>query len=128
VRIDGDDGMGFLVARKAMGEAIKRAATFGIGIAYARRSSHFGMAAIYLQQAVDAGMAAIVMTNASPAMPVWGGRAPFLGTSPFGVAAPGVRVPLILDMATSVAAPRSGARASPRAGRSTPKAGRPPIR
>jgi len=48
-------------------------------------------------------MAAMVLTNASPAMPIWGGRAPFLGTSPFGRAAPG-RTPLLLDMATSVAA------------------------
>jgi LDH2 family malate/lactate/ureidoglycolate dehydrogenase len=114
VRIDGDDGMGFLVGRKAMAEAIARADKFGVGLALAYRSSHFGMAAIYLQQAVDAGMAAMVMTNASPAMPVWGGRSPFLGTSPFGLAAPGARVPLILDMATSVAARGKIRRASKR--------------
>ncbi|WDZ76225.1 Ldh family oxidoreductase [Ensifer adhaerens] len=113
-RVDGDDGMGFLVGRKAMQEAIKRAGTFGVGMALAYRSSHFGMSAIYLQQAVDAGMAAMVMTNASPAMPVWGGRSPFLGTSPFGLAAPGADVPLILDMATSVAARGKIRRASKR--------------
>lgn len=113
-RVDGDDGMGFLVGRKAMQEAIDLAATFGVGMALAFRSSHFGMAAIYLQQAVDAGMAAMVMTNASPAMPIWGGRSPFLGTSPFGLAAPGADVPLILDMATSVAARGKIRRASKR--------------
>lgn len=103
-RVDGDDGMGFLVSRKAMDEAIERAKTFGVGMALALRSSHFGMAAIYLQQAVDAGMAAMVMTNAAPAMPIWGSREMFLGTSPFGLAVPGAKVPYILDMATSVAA------------------------
>jgi L-2-hydroxycarboxylate dehydrogenase (NAD+) len=114
VRIDGDDGMGFLVGRKAMQEAIARARIYGVGLALAFRSSHFGMSAIYLQQAVDAGMAAMVMTNASPAMPIWGGRAPFLGTSPFGLAAPGANVPYILDMATSVAARGKIRRASKR--------------
>lgn len=103
-RVDGDDGMGFLVGRKAMDEAIARAKGHGVGLTLAMRSSHFGMAAIYLQQAVDAGMAAVVMTNAAPAMPIWGGRQMFLGTSPFGLAVPGATVPFILDMATSVAA------------------------
>ena len=119
VRIDGDDGMGFLVGRKAMDEAIRRAATFGIGMALAFRSNHFGMAAIYLQQAVDAGMAAMVMTNASPAMPIWGGRQPFLGTSPFGLAMPGPKVNYILDMATSVAA-RGKIRRAAKRGESIP--------
>jgi LDH2 family malate/lactate/ureidoglycolate dehydrogenase len=103
-RIDGDNGMGFVVATKAMDEAIKRASQLGIGLVLAKDSSHFGMAAIYLHQAVEAGMAAMVLTNASPAMPVWGGRNPFLGTSPFGLAVPGGKVPIVLDMATSVAA------------------------
>ena len=103
-RLDGDDGMGFVVATKAMAEAINRARNYGIGLVMASRSNHFGMAANYLLQAVEAGMAAMVLTNASPAMPVWGGRTPFLGTSPLAMAAPGGRQPLILDMATSVAA------------------------
>jgi len=102
-RLDGDNGMGFVVATRAMAEAIARAGQFGVGVVLAAHSNHFGMAACYLRQALDAGMAAMVLTNASPAMPIWGGRAPFLGTSPFGMAAPG-RTPLLLDMATSVAA------------------------
>ena len=102
-RLDGGNGMGFLVATRAMNEAIARAQQFGVGIVFASNSNHFGMAACYLQQALRAGMAAMVLTNASPAMPIWGGRTPFLGTSPFAMAAPGP-TPLLLDMATSVAA------------------------
>lgn len=114
-RVDGDNGMGFVVATKAMAEAIKRARLYGIGLVMASRSNHFGMAANYLLQAVEAGMAAMVLTNASPAMPVWGGRTPFLGTSPLAMAAPGGRQPLILDMATSVAARGKIRRAAQRA-------------
>jgi LDH2 family malate/lactate/ureidoglycolate dehydrogenase len=104
--IDGDSGLGFLVARKAMAEACRRAGDFGVGVVAAKNSTHFGMAATYLLQASEAGFVSFVFTNASPAMPVWGGRKPFLGTSPFAFGAPGGTntPPIILDMATSVVA------------------------
>ena len=104
--VDGDNGMGFIVATRAMATAIDAARTFGIGMALASHSNHFGIAANYLLQALNVGMASIVFTNASPAMPIWGGRTPFLGTSPLGMAVPGgdEKPPLVLDMATAVAA------------------------
>lgn len=104
VHVDGDNGMGFIVGTRAMSEAVTRARAHGVGIAWASHSNHFGMAANYLLQATGSGMAAMVLTNASPAMPIWGGRAPFLGTNPFAMAVPGGRMPLVLDMATSVTA------------------------
>lgn len=104
--VDGDNGLGFLVARKAMDEACRRAGDFGVGVVAARNSTHFGMAATYLLQAAEAGFVSFVFTNASPAMPIWGGRRPFLGTSPFAFGAPGGidTPPVVLDMATSVVA------------------------
>ncbi|GAA4164732.1 Ldh family oxidoreductase [Shinella granuli] len=104
--VDGDDGLGFVVARRAMQEAIAASERCGIGMASVRNSAHFGMAAAYLLEAIDAGHAAFVFTNASPSMPVWGGRSPFLGTSPFAFGAPGGEgsPPIVLDMATSVVA------------------------
>jgi LDH2 family malate/lactate/ureidoglycolate dehydrogenase len=101
--VDGDNGMGYVVARKAMAEAITRAKQHGISLVLASHSNHFGMSASYVQQALDAGLGAFVFTNAPPLMPVWGGRTPFLGTSPFAFGAPGA-TPLLLDMATSVVA------------------------
>lgn len=102
--LDGDNGMGYLVARSAMDEAIRRGRDYGISMVMASNSNHFGMAATYLQQALDAGLGALVLTNAPPLMPVWGARAAFLGTSPFAFAAPGRVAPIMLDMATSVVA------------------------
>ena len=104
--VDGNDGLGFIVARRAMREAIAAAEQCGIGMASVCNSAHFGMAAAYLLEAIDAGYAAFVFTNASPTMPVWGGRTPFLGTSPFAFGAPGGKgsPPIVLDMATSVVA------------------------
>ncbi|GLQ36428.1 lactate dehydrogenase [Rhizobium albus] len=105
-KIDGDNGLGFLVAKKAMAEACARAGSYGVGVVAAHNSTHFGMAATYLIDAAEAGYVSFVFTNASPAMPIWGGRKPFLGTSPFAFGAPGGdgTPPVILDMATSVVA------------------------
>src|SRR3984957_14888176 len=50
--LDGQDGFGFVVATKAMSEAIAMAAEFGVGIVSVRRSTHFGMACNYALQAV----------------------------------------------------------------------------
>ena len=105
-RVDGDNGLGFVVGTRAMQVAIDIAAEHGVGFVGAWHSNHFGMAASYLLQAVDAGLCAFVFTNASPAMPIWGGRTPFLGTSPFAFAAPAGpdRPAVVLDMAMSVVA------------------------
>ncbi|MQA94108.1 MAG: Ldh family oxidoreductase [Streptosporangiales bacterium] len=103
--LDGQDGFGFVVATRAMDEAIAMARTSGAGIVSVRRSTHFGMAANYVLQAIDAGMIAMVLTNASPAMPPWGGREALLGTSPLAVGAPGGRrAHYVLDMSPAVAA------------------------
>ena len=45
--VDGGNGMGPVVANRAMSEAINRAETFGIGAATAHRSNHFGAAAYF---------------------------------------------------------------------------------
>src|SRR5271169_1051373 len=87
--LDGQDAFGFVVATKAMAEAIDMAGEFGVGIVSACRSTHFGMAANYSLQAMDAGYIGVVFTNASKAMPPWGGREGLLGTSPIAVAARG---------------------------------------
>lgn len=103
--VDGDDGMGFLAAHRAMDEAVELAKTSGIGLVGVHRSSHFGMAALYVRQALTAGYISLVFTNASPAIPVWGGRTAFLGTSPLAAGVPaGKEQPFVMDMAMAVIA------------------------
>src|SRR5215467_5129978 len=118
--LDGQNAFGFVVATKAMAEAIDMAREFGVGIVSARRSTHFGMAANYALQAMDAGYIGIVFTNASRAMPPWGGREGLSGTSPIAVAAPaGKETPFDLDMSPAVAA-RGKIRRAARRGESIP--------
>src|SRR5262249_8658821 len=80
--LDGENGFGFVVGTRAVDEAVAIAHEFGVGVVAARRSTHFGMAASYALRAVEQGLVALVFSNASPAMPPWGGRTAFLGTSP----------------------------------------------
>ncbi|MGH9359381.1 MAG: Ldh family oxidoreductase [Terriglobia bacterium] len=103
--IDGDNGMGFIVGRRAMEEAIALASESGVGLAGARHSTHFGMAALYVLQAIEAGYIALAFTNSSPAIPAWGGRTTFLGASPLAAGIPGGSLaPYVLDMAMTVIA------------------------
>ena len=105
--LDGENGFGFVVGMRAIQEAIAMAREFGIGVVSARRSTHYGMAAAYALPAVEAGMMAMIFSNASPAMPPWGGKNVMLGTNPFCMAAPaGKHRPVILDMSPAVAARR----------------------
>src|SRR5471032_166764 len=118
--LDDENGYGFVVATKAMAAAIDMAKEFGIGIVSGQRSTHFGMAANYTLQALDAGMISFVFSNASRAMPAWGGREGFLGTSPFAAAAPsGMELPFDLDMSPAVAA-RGKIRRAARRGQKIP--------
>ena len=101
LRVNGDDGMGFLVAHKAVEEGIKLAEKTGIAMVGCTHSTHYGMAALYVKQAVNAGYCCMVYTNSSPALPVYGGRTTFLGAAPFAAGmAGGYESPAyVLDMA-----------------------------
>lgn len=103
--LDGDNGFGFIVASKAMEDAVRRAETYGIGIVTANHSNHFGMGATYVLQALEKGMISLVFTNSAKQMPPFGGKDTLLGISPFAAGAPSKNeVPYILDMAPSVVA------------------------
>src|ERR1700704_3292 len=103
--LDGQNGFGFVIGMRAMDEAMAMAREFGIGVVSVRRSTHFGMAASYVMPAIEAGFLALVFSNASPAMPPWGGREGLLGTNPFAAGAPGGKLgPYLLDMSPAVAA------------------------
>lgn len=120
-RLHGQDAFGFVVGTRAMEEAIAMAREFGIGIVAARRSTHFGMAASYVLQAMEAGFVSLVFSNASPAMPPWGGRGALLGTNPFAAGAPGGALsPFLLDMSPAVAA-RGKIRRAERRGEAIPE-------
>ncbi|MGH1480537.1 MAG: Ldh family oxidoreductase [Geminicoccales bacterium] len=103
--IDGQDGVGQVIASQAMREAIDRAKRHGIGAVAVRNSGHFGAAMYYTRMASDDGCVGFMSTNASPAMAPWGGREKLIGTNPWSAAAPAGRyAPMVLDIANTAVA------------------------
>ena len=103
--LDGDDGIGQVLAAQATRSALQRARAHGIGAVAVRRSNHFGTAMFYSLMGPPEGCIVMVTTNASPAMAPWGGRDKRVGTNPWSIAAPaGRKPPLVLDIANTAVA------------------------
>jgi LDH2 family malate/lactate/ureidoglycolate dehydrogenase len=103
--VDGDAGLGLVVAPYAMQIAIKKAEQFGSGWVAIRNSNHFGIAGYHALMAVEKDMIGYAMTNASPLVAPTFSNERMLGTNPMCYAFPaGKYPPVIVDMATSAAA------------------------
>ncbi|GAB3009107.1 Ldh family oxidoreductase [Niabella terrae] len=103
--VDGDSGLGLVVAPFAMQVAIEKAAQAGTGWVSVQNSNHYGIAAAHAMQALDRDMIGISMTNASPLVAPTFSTAKMLGTNPICVAAPaGKEPPFVMDLATTTAA------------------------
>jgi len=99
--VEGDAGMGQLVAVRAMHEAIQLARETGIGAAVARNSSHCGACAWFVDMAVREGMVGVALTHTDSIMVPPGMKRIFLGSNPIAFGAPGERGPVIIDMSTT---------------------------
>ncbi len=103
--VDGDAGLGLVVAPFAMKVAIEKAEKFGSGWVSVRNSNHFGIAAYHTMMAIEKDMIGFAMTNASPLVAPTFANERMLGTNPMCYAFPaGKYPPVIVDMATSAAA------------------------
>lgn len=103
--IDGDGGLGLVVAPKAMDIAIAKAKTYGSAWVSVQHSNHFGIAAAHAMMALEHDMIGIAMTNASPLVAPTFSKERLLGTNPMCFAIPGGKYPpIVVDMATSAAA------------------------
>ena len=104
--IDGDNGLGSLVVARAVEEAIGLAGDNGVGWAGVCHGNHAGAAAVYAAMPVEHDMIGLYFAvgNANH-LPPWGGIDMLLSTNPTAIAVPALEEPpLILDMATTVAA------------------------
>ncbi len=103
--VDGDAGLGLVVAPRAMDIAMAKARDYGSGWVAIRNSNHFGIAAYHALKAVGEDMIGFAVTNASPLVAPTFSRERLLGTNPVCYAFPaGNFPPLVVDMATSAAA------------------------
>jgi LDH2 family malate/lactate/ureidoglycolate dehydrogenase len=103
--VDGDGGLGLVVAPFAMDLAIRKAKNVGSGWIAVRNSNHFGIAAQHALKALEEDMIGIVMTNASALVAPTFSSERLLGTNPICVAVPsGNEPPFVADLATTTAA------------------------
>jgi L-2-hydroxycarboxylate dehydrogenase (NAD+) len=103
--IDGDNGFGHLVMDRAVELAGEIAREQGVGWVGARMSNHAGAAGGHALRLAEAGLIGIYLAvgNANHMAP-WGGTELLLSTNPIAIAVPGEVEPVLLDMATTVAA------------------------
>lgn len=103
--VDGDSGLGLVVAPFAMKVAIDKAKQVGSGWVSVQNSNHFGIAGRYAMMALENDMIGIAMTNASALVAPTFSKERMLGTNPIAVAVPaGNEPPFVADFATTTAA------------------------
>ena len=103
--IEGDHAFGPVVTVFAMEKVMAKAREQGVGWALIRNTTHQGAMGYYVEMAAKQGMAGIAMVCNPPNTAPWGARAPGVHNSPLAIGVPGrEHRPLILDMATSIAA------------------------
>jgi LDH2 family malate/lactate/ureidoglycolate dehydrogenase len=103
--VDGDKGLGLVVAPKAMNIAIEKAKNVGSGWVSVKNSNHYGIAAAHAMLALQHDMIGISMTNASALVAPTFSIERMLGTNPICVAIPAGRQPaFVADLATTTAA------------------------
>ncbi len=103
--VDGDAGLGLVVAPYAMQVAIDKAKNVGTGWVSVQNSNHFGIAGVHAMMALENDMIGIAMTNASALVAPTFSKDKMLGTNPIAVAIPaGNEQPFVADFATTTAA------------------------
>lgn len=103
--VDGDSGLGLVVAPFAMQVAMDKARNAGTGWVSVRNSNHFGIAGYHAMMPLKEDMIGMAMTNASPLVAPTFATERMLGTNPIAVAIPaGSQPAFVADFATTTAA------------------------
>lgn len=103
--VDGDAGLGLVVAPFAMQVAIDKAEKCGTGWVSVKNSNHYGIAGYHAMMALPYDMIGMSMTNASALVAPTFGKERMLGTNPICVAIPAGEQPaFVADFATTTAA------------------------
>jgi L-2-hydroxycarboxylate dehydrogenase (NAD+) len=102
LQVDGERGLGPVIAFAALDLVCARAKQNGIAIAAISNSNHLGMLALYAEKIALQGQVLFALTTSEALVHPWGGRKAMLGTNPVAIGVPASPLPFVLDMATSL--------------------------
>lgn len=102
LQVDGENGLGPVVAFAALEEVSARAKKTGIAVAAISNNNHIGMLALYAERIAAQGQAIIALTTSEALVHPWGGRKAMVGTNPIAIGVPAFPTPFVLDMATGL--------------------------
>ncbi len=103
--VDGDGGLGLVVAPLAMQAAMEKAEDVGSGWIAVKNSNHFGIAGYHAMMGLEKDLIGMAMTNASALVTPTFSKEKLLGTNPIAVAIPAGQEPaFVADFATTTAA------------------------
>lgn len=102
LRIDGQRGLGPVIAFAAIEALLDRVADYGIAYAAISNSNHLGMMAFYVDAVARAGKMCIALSTSEALVHPFGGTRAMLGTNPVAIGVPTAGEPFVLDLATSL--------------------------
>ncbi len=102
LQVDGEQGLGPVVAFAALTQISARAKTTGVAVAAISNNNHIGMLALYAERIAAQGQALIALTTSEALVHPWGGRSAMVGTNPIAIGVPASPAPFVLDMATGL--------------------------
>ncbi|PJR09240.1 Ldh family oxidoreductase [Sinorhizobium meliloti] len=100
--VDGQRGLGPVVANRAITSLIERAKLTGIAVAAIRNSNHIGMLGWYAERVAERGLSIIALSTSEALVHPWGARKAMIGTNPIAIGVPTGGAPFMMDTATSV--------------------------
>lgn len=100
--VDGQRGLGPVIAMAALDTIVPRAQADGIAIAAIRNTNHLGALAYYAEHVANLGLTCIALTISEALVHPYGGRKAMIGTNPVAIGVPSSPHPMVLDMATGL--------------------------
>lgn len=100
--VDGERGLGPVVAIAALEALQQRAREVGVAMAGITNSNHLGMLGWYAERVAARGQSIIALSTSEALVHPWGARKALIGTNPISIGVPTEGEPFVMDTATSV--------------------------